>query len=117
METKEIANGLVALCREGKFDEAMVTYYAEDIVSVEYDGETANGLAACQAKGEAWGTANEIHSVTVSEPFIGQNQFAVQFGLDITDRATGQRMMAQEIAVYTVESGKITHETFLFAGM
>jgi hypothetical protein len=34
----EIGQGLVDLCREGKFDEAMAAYYAEGIVSVESDG-------------------------------------------------------------------------------
>lgn len=38
LSVSEIGQGLVDLCREGKFDEAMAAYYAEGIVSVEGDG-------------------------------------------------------------------------------
>ena len=36
MTTAEVGAGLVALCKEGKFDEAMEAYYGEGIVSIEY---------------------------------------------------------------------------------
>jgi hypothetical protein len=38
LSVSEIGQGLVDLCREGKFDQAMAAYYAEGIVGVEGDG-------------------------------------------------------------------------------
>ena len=35
MSTHDIANDLVALCKEGKFDEAGEKYWAQDVLSVE----------------------------------------------------------------------------------
>ena len=117
METAEIANGLVALCREGKFDEAMAAYYAEGIVSVEGDGSSVTGLAACEAKGAEWQSEHEVHGIEVEGPFVGAGQFAVRFKLDVTMKSNGQRIIADEVGIYTVEAGKIVREVFLFAGV
>lgn len=114
METAEIGKGLVALCREGKFDEAMAAYYGEDIVSVEADGETVEGLAACVAKGEEWYALHEIHGVVVEGPFVAGNQFVVRFQIDMSVKATGARFVADEVGLYIVRDGKIVHETFLY---
>jgi hypothetical protein len=53
MTTQEIANDLVALCREGKFAESGEKYWADDVVSVEAMGEEAesHGMAAARGKG------------------------------------------------------------------
>jgi hypothetical protein len=117
METNEIASGLVALCRVGKFDEAVKAYYGEGIVSVEGDGSTVTGRAACEAKGAEWEAAHEVHGLEVEGPFVGTDQFAVRFKLDVTVKANNQRIIADEVAVYTVEAGKIVREVFLYAGM
>ena len=117
METKEIASGLVALCREGKFDEAMAAYYSDGIVSVEGNEFTVTGRAACEAKGAEWQSEHEVHGIEVEGPFVGAGQFVVRFKLDITVKASGQRLIADEVGIYTVEDGKIVREVFLFAGM
>lgn len=115
METAEIANGLVALCREGKFEEAMTAYYGEGIVSVEGDGSQVVGLEAVAAKGMQWDSEHEVHGIEVEGPFVGADQFVVRFKLDITIKASGQRIVADEVGIYTVEAGKIVHEAFLFS--
>lgn len=117
METAEIANGLVALCREGKFGEAMQAYYAEGIVSVEANEFTVTGLEACKAKGAEWQSEHEVHGIEVEGPFVGAGMFVVRYKLDVTVKASGQRMVADEVGIYTVEAGKIVREVFLFAGM
>ena len=35
MTIDEIGTGLVALCKTGKFDDAIAAYYSDDIVSIE----------------------------------------------------------------------------------
>ena len=118
MAVSDVAQGLVALCREGKFDEAVSQYYSDDIVSVEAMGPDpiAKGIAAVKAKGEWWASSFEVHSIEVLGPFVNGDQFAVRFTLDTTEKATGKRSTMDEIAVYTVKDDKIVHESFFYGG-
>jgi len=43
-------------------------------------------------------------------------QFVVFFTLDITPKATGQRITREEVAVCTVKNDKITREQFFYDG-
>jgi ketosteroid isomerase-like protein len=123
MTVTEIANGLVAHCQRGDFAGAMQAYYHPDIESVEGDGVSmgpssrVRGIAACAAKGEYWQSAHEIHSMNVTGPFIGDGQFAALFDMDITIKATGQRVTGREVAVYRVADGKIVSENFMMQAM
>ena len=72
MTTLEIANKLVALCREGKFEDAK-SLYADDAVSVEAGAppgqqREAVGLAAIEAKGKWWSDNHEVHSFKITGP-------------------------------------------------
>jgi hypothetical protein len=118
MTTVEIANKLVELCKQGKNREAK-SLYAEDAVSVEafappgMDRES-RGLAAIQAKGEWWGENHEIHSSMVAGPWPLDDKFIVGYKFDITNKPSGQRMTMEEMALYTVENGKIVREEFFY---
>lgn len=114
MDISEVAQGLVGLCRNGQFGEAMQKYYADDIVSVEAMGDDpeSRGLAAVQAHGEWFASNHEIHSTNVDGPFVNGDQFAVKFTLDATYKVTGQRMTIAEVGVYTVKDGKVVHARF-----
>lgn len=57
MNTMEIARQLVALCQQGKNEEALQTLFSPEVVSVEAmamaDGKQESvGMAAVKAKGE-----------------------------------------------------------------
>lgn len=57
MNTMDLANKMVALCREGKNHEALETLFADDMVSVEAAAmpgmeQEAKGLAAVKGKGQ-----------------------------------------------------------------
>lgn len=54
MAIKEVAQGLVGLCKQGKFDEAIDKYHADEIVSIEPMGDSpeSRGIAAVRAKAE-----------------------------------------------------------------
>jgi len=80
MSTQEIAHDLVALCKQGKFDEAGEKYWADDVVSVEAMGDMAesHGKQAARAKGEWWAGAHDVHGVEVEGPYVNGDEFAVR---------------------------------------
>ena len=120
MTTTEVAQKLVDLCRQGKFEQAMNDLYGDDIVSVEPMAMPPNpaevrGIAAVRAKSAWWVANHDIHSCTVGGPFIHGDNFVALFDLDVTFKPTGKRMQMSEAAVYTVANGKVTHEAFYYA--
>jgi hypothetical protein len=119
MSTTDVANGLVALCKQGKYMDAINKYYSDKIVSVEsasMPGMPAEmkGIDAIRGKTKHFEENNEIHSAEVNGPFVGDKQFAVEFKLDVTQKNSGKRMKMDEVGLYTVESGKIVHEHFFY---
>jgi ketosteroid isomerase-like protein len=118
MNTQEIANDLVTLCKEGKFDAAGEKYWAEDVLSVEPMGDNpvSRGKDAARGKGEWWSANHDIHGVEVEGPYVNGDQFAVHFKMDVTPKASGQRMTMDETALYTLKNGKIAEERFFYGG-
>ena|ERR1700751_1525544 len=119
MTTKEIAEGLVKLCSQGKFEEATKTFYSPEIVSVEAaappgQSRETKGLQAVLAKGEWWVTNHEIHSAKVEGPLVAGSHFAVTFKLDVTFKPQGRRFQMEEVAVYKVVDGQIVYEQFFY---
>ncbi len=102
MATTDVAQGLVGLCKQGKFNEAMSQYYGDDIVSVEPHGDPAElrGIQAVRKKTEWWDNNFTVHEANVA------------FQIDATDKTSGERSQLEEIAVYTVKDDKIVHECF-----
>lgn len=120
MTTKEVADKLAALCRAGKFNEAIKALYASDIVSVEAapmpDGSReSTGLEAVVGKNEWWAANHEVHSASVEGPLVSESHFCVRFVIDITPKATGERVTLDELAVYQVANGKIVREQFFYS--
>lgn len=117
MAIVEIAKGLVSLCKEGKFSEAISTYYGDDIVSVEPMGENpeTHGIEAIKAKSEWFASNMEVHELAIEGPYINGDQFGVRFTLDATEKGSGKRSKLDEFGVYTVKDDKIVHERFLYA--
>ena len=120
MTTQEIANQLVALCREGKFVDAIHATYSPDIVSVEAaampgTGREVTGLDAVLGKADWWQSNHEVHGATIDDPLVSNVHFCVRFSLDVTFKPTGQRHLMDELAVYQVKDGKIIREEFFYA--
>ncbi len=119
MTTKEIADTLVKLCSQGKFEEATRTLYSPDIESVEAgappgQSRETKGLPAVLAKGEWWASNHEVHSAKVEGPLVAGSHFAVTFKLDITFKPESKRFTMEEIAVYKVAGDKIVYEQFFY---
>ncbi len=116
MKIKDVAEGLTALVRQGKFMEAINTYYSEDIVSIEPYGEPekAEGIEAIRGKAKWFNDKHELHAINVSAPIISVHHFALRYTMDVTPEETGERTTMDEIAVYEVEDGKIVREEFFY---
>jgi hypothetical protein len=119
MTTKEVADKLVKLCSQGKFQEAHESLYSPDIVSMEAGAppggsREAKGIAAVKAKGEWWAANHEVHSSVVEGPVVASSHFAVVFKLDVTFKPQSKRFTMEEVAVYKVVDGKIVYEEFFY---
>jgi ketosteroid isomerase-like protein len=115
----KVANALVGHCKNHTELEGLKTLYADDAVSVESvdmgNGRETKGVVAIEGKHEWWNNAFEVHSDAVEGPYIhGANQFGVIFEIDATNKETGERSQMKEVAVYTVDNGKISREEFFY---
>lgn len=121
METIEVGQGLVALCKEGKFRDAVEKYYAENIVSIEGASmpgmeRRMEGLDAIRGKNAWWEENHEIHEMRVDGPFVAEDsdQFLVYFWIDVTGKYDNKRIKSSEVGLYTVKDGKVVEERFFF---
>lgn len=122
MSALETGKQLVDLCRQGKFMDAVNSLYARNVVSMEPQGgpdmpAKMEGIEAIRGKNKWWMDNHQVHSLEVEGPFVGPNkdQFAVRFGLDVTNKPSGQRTKMTEVALYTVNrNGKVKQEEFLY---
>jgi len=120
LTTQEVANTLVKLCSEGKFEEATDTLYSPDIVSVEAGAppggsRETKGIAGVKAKGEWWVANHEVHSAKVEGPLVAGSHFAVVFKMDITFKPQNKRFTMEEVAIYKVADGKVVYEEFFYS--
>ncbi|MCK8463684.1 nuclear transport factor 2 family protein [Aliiroseovarius sp. S1339] len=93
--------------------------YAENAESVEAvvppgrDERIAKGRGAIKAKRESWAATHTIHKLDADGPYVHPpNRFVVRFEAEVTQKDTGRLMNLREIAVYSVEEGKIVREEF-----
>jgi len=93
--------------------------YAESAESVEAvvppgrDVRIARGRVAIKAKREDWVATHDIHKLEADGPYVHPpNRFGVRFEAVVTQKATGRQITLRELAVYTVEEGKIVREEF-----
>jgi len=118
MSTEEVATKLVEYCRTGEWIKAVDDLYAKDIVSVE-PREVENmpaemrGIDQVRGKTEWWEKNFEVHSAKVGGPFVARDTFVVQFDIDVTEKASKNRMQMSEVGIYTVKNGKVAREEFL----
>jgi len=121
MSIQTVAHKFVELCRQGKNFDVMRTMYSPTIVSVEGDGKETAGQGPVIKKSEDWVADKTFHGETVRGPFFNgaaPDQFAVYFTLDVTPKATGERLTLEEVAVYTVKNhDKIRREQFYYEGI
>lgn len=118
MDTRQVADDLVAMWTRGEHRESGEKYWAEDVISREaMDGpmREIRGKQAVQEKSDWWEKTHEVNDAWVSEAYVNGDQFIVEFKMNITNKETGERMKMSEMALYRIADGKIVEETF-FAG-
>ena len=119
MNTKEIANRLVELCREGNWSQAHQELYATNAVSIEPKGapaERVEGMDAIKAKGEQFNAmVQEFHGIEVSEPEVADNYITCRMSLETTMKGAPGPSKMEEICLYTVDGGKIVEEQFFYS--
>jgi hypothetical protein len=116
--TQEIADRLVQLCREGKYEEAQNELFTEDAESIEPPGvpglQSAKGLEAIRKKGQDFQNMVEtVHSGSISDPVVAGKFISLALILDATYKGMGRQLM-EEIAVYETKEGKIVKEQFFY---
>nr|WP_310523355.1 nuclear transport factor 2 family protein [Polymorphobacter sp.] len=117
MSVRAIADDVVALSKAGNLDGIGTKYWSDTVVSIEnMDGPMARleGREAAVGKNAWWNGAHDVHSVETFGPFINGDQFAVRWVMDVTEKASGNRIAMDELALYTVKDGKIVEERFFY---
>jgi ketosteroid isomerase-like protein len=119
MTLKEIADELVAGCREDRTRENLDKLYATDAVSVEPTdmggGRETVGLQGIHGKHDWWEANFDVPALTVEGPFLhGDDRFAVIFDMETVNKASGERRKDREVGVYHVQGGKIVREEFFY---
>lgn len=117
MSTKEVADKLVSLCREGKYDEAY-ELYADDAISIEMPGmpgdEVTQGKENIIDGYHQWANSiEEIHDGSVGDPVVAGNHFMLPMTSDATFKGQGRWKM-EELCLYQVENGKIKKAQFFY---
>ncbi len=120
MTFKELADELVAGCREGRARENLDKLYSEDAVSVEAMdqgmGRESTGLDAIKGKHDWWDSAFEFLGGDITGPMPhGDDRFAVLFQLKAKNKETGEVSEMEEVGVYHVADGKIVREEFFYS--
>lgn len=118
MTTKEVADRLVELCRQGKIEDTHKELFAEDAVSIEANDSMGpretKGMEAIKKKGEMFNSMLEnLYGATISDPVVAGNYFSIGWDMDAQMKGRPRSMMS-EICVYKVEDGKIISEQFFF---
>jgi hypothetical protein len=118
MTTKEVANRLVQMCRDGKVEEAKLELFTEETLSIEpAEGvlpKETKGLKAIQKKAELFiSLVEEFYGSTITDPFIAGDYFSIGWISDLQMKGQ-QRQINSEICLYRVKDGKIISEQFFY---
>jgi ketosteroid isomerase-like protein len=116
MSTHDVAEKFTDALKHGDFEKAE-SFWSDDVVSIEaQEGEMreVRGKQAVHGKGEWWTANHEVHSFETHGPYVNGDQFALRFAIDVTPKQSGQRIMMDEVGLYTVRDGKITEERFFY---
>lgn len=124
MDTKQVGERLVALCNEGKYEQAVDELYDPNITSVEASAGgpevpvEVQGIDGVRDKNKWWMDNHTIHAASTEGPYPHHDKFAVKHHFEVTPTAgpmAGNRYKMEEVAVYTVKDGKIVREEFYYS--
>lgn len=115
----EIGREFVRAMRDRRGIEHVDAIYTEHAESIEAvvppgrDRRIAKGRPAIKAKRIDWIAKFEMHRLEADGPYVHPpNKFGVRFEAEVTQRATGQRMILRELAIYSLQADRIVREEF-----
>ncbi len=116
METAEVAEAFTALLKAGRFDEAAMRFWAQELATYEAapgDFAEVHGRDAAFAKAKWWYENHDVHSTVVEGPWVNGNHFLCRMTIDVTPKG-GQRRRMEEHVLYTVRDGRIVEERYFY---
>jgi hypothetical protein len=118
MTTKEVAEQLVKMCRDGKVEEAKQELFTDDTVSIEpAEGmlpKETKGIKAIQEKAGLFiSMVEEFYGSVITDPVVAGDYFSIAWDTDIQMKGQERKTMS-EICVYKVKDGKIVSEQFFY---
>jgi hypothetical protein len=117
LSIQQIADRLVELCRQGRFEMAQKELYADNLFSIELHDNPINkkklkSLQSIIEKGKRLEEMiEEVHEFTVSDPIVVGNCIVFEMSYDLTMKDQN-RLNWKELCVYRVKNGKIMYEQF-----
>lgn len=118
MSTKEIADRLVYLCRNGKVEEAKEELFSADVVSIEpFEGllpKETKGMEGIRKKAELFVShVQEFYGDVISDPLVAGDYFSLAWDSDLQMKGE-KRKTNHELCVYKTKNGKIVSEQFFY---
>lgn len=123
LSAAEIGRRIVDGVNDLKFLDVIDELYSPDVVSIEAMGSPEapaelRGIDAIRGKNTWWLENHNVHSIKATGPFPHGDRVAVFYRMDMTPR-TGtrkdERTTFEEVALYTIEDGKVVREEFFYA--
>jgi hypothetical protein len=118
MTAQEVAARFNELAQQGKWFEIQDELFADNVRSIDPDNSPyfgyAEGKGPVRKKGMDWvAKVKEAHEISLTQPIIAGNHFAVGYSFDITTEDFG-RIKIEEIMLYEVKDGRIVLEQFFY---
>jgi len=118
MTTKEIADRLVNMCRNGKTEQAKEELFAQDIISIEpREGilpKESKGMDAIRKKAELFiSMVDNFYGDTISDPIVAGEYFSVSWESDLKMKGRPAKTNI-ELCVYKIKGDKIISEQFFY---
>ena len=114
----EIGSAVVAHLNSGAHDDTPLwdKHWSKDFASIEGMGANLawHGRKAVFEKCQSWMNDNTVHGCRAEGPFVGSTGFSVHITMDVEEKKTGNRRTMREVAVYTVQDGKVVREEFMY---
>lgn len=116
--TKEIADQLVSLCREGKVEEAKELLFNGETTSTEpregFLPKETRGLTAIRKKAELFISHVEaVYNNVITDPIVAGDYFSIGWETDLQMKGE-KRKINSEICLYRVKNGKVISECFFY---
>jgi hypothetical protein len=113
----QLGGELVKLFNQGKADDWIQKVWSPKVRSIEGDGMTFVSPKKVLEKWAWWMARTEVLGCTAEGPYVGATGFAVKYAMHTKDKESGKEQRMTEVAVYTVQDGKIVQEEFMYGGM